>query len=181
MPLLSCHPFPFPAQPTFLPRPRSQQEVKCQTAGALTLHEQTRPELCLHTSIVSYRMSDCRCYSPFHPQAVQGITYDSRSRAWFTDGCPIQRRYSSKREKPSTHAPASYPPSQQNLHHPMLPLLSASIKTWFIIISPLHVAMSSSQFSGISERARQRWSVDFAFHNPSFDGLRESGEGICFC
>ncbi|KAE9372381.1 hypothetical protein N431DRAFT_241675 [Stipitochalara longipes BDJ] len=105
--------------------------------------------------------------------------------ALFADGGPYRGDiHHSARSNTYTHAqaPASYPPSQQqNLHHPMLPL-STSIKTWFIIISLLHVALASSQFSGISERARERGSVGFAFRNSSFDGpryvLRVS---CCFC
>jgi hypothetical protein len=78
MPLLSCPRCPpsspsrsQPSQPFFL----GLNDNKCQTAGALTLHVRVRPELCLHTSIVSN--GGLSVLFSIHPHVLHGITYDS--------------------------------------------------------------------------------------------------------
>jgi hypothetical protein len=78
MPLLSCPRCPpsspsrsQPSQPSFL----GLNDNKCQTAGALTLHVRVRPELCLHTSIVSN--GGLSVLFSIHPHVLHGITYDS--------------------------------------------------------------------------------------------------------
>lgn len=52
-----------PSQPSSLGLSNS----KCQTAGALMLHEQIRPVLCLHTGIVSVRTVGAILHSPAGP------------------------------------------------------------------------------------------------------------------
>jgi len=112
--------FPAPSQParqpSFLGLNKSR---KCQTAGALTLHERANaPRRCLHTSIVSD--GGLSVLLSIHPQALHGITDDSNIAR--DDGPSRGDIHHSARSNTRTHRLRPPPASpQQNLHHPMLP------------------------------------------------------------
>ena len=166
----SAFPFPFPAQPS-QPSLLGLNKCICQTAGALTLHEQMRPELCLHTSIVSD--GGLSVLLPIHPQALHRITSGSSIvRRWR----PRRRRiFITAREAihARRHAGSGLLPAK-----PTAELTPSDVATEHQYQDPVHNNKPAAcrtgnltQFFGISERAWERGRVGLPFRNSSFARL----------
>jgi hypothetical protein len=154
--------FPAPSQParqpSFLGLNKSR---KCQTAGALTLHERANaPRRCLHTSIVSD--GGLSVLLSIHPQALHGITDDSNIAR--DDGPSRGDIHHSARSNTRTHRLRPPPPAHSKTYTIRCCHLSIGVRTWFIIISLLHVAMAS--------KLRSLW------HFRASKGARKCGFGF---